>query len=117
MTAFTSADLCRYAIPEADRIELAIVTVLSMGGSAERGELDIHGRPFAAQIFDDLLSKAIAGGFKEGAMLACYGKARSFTLDAMDLAAEMVHCIGGHDAVLDICDLHTFNQTTVEFPQ
>ncbi|WP_219117110.1 hypothetical protein [Janthinobacterium sp. UMAB-56] len=103
-----SANLCRYAIPECDRIEIAMATVLLLSGDAERGELDVHGRPFAAQIYADLLGKAIAGGFKDAAILAAYGKAKAFTSTGMELATDMVRCIGGHDAVLDICDLHTF---------
>jgi hypothetical protein len=104
-----SANLCRYAIPECDRIEIAMATVLLLSGDAERGELDVHGQPFAAQIYADLLGKAIAGGFKDAASLAAYGKAKAFTSTAMELATDMVHCIGGHDIVLDIIDLHTFN--------
>ncbi len=106
MTATTTADLCRYAIPECDCIEIAMATVLLLSGDAERGELDVHGQPFAAQIYADLLGKAIAGGFKDADILSRYGKARAFTSTAMELATDMVRCIGGHDVVLDIIDLH-----------
>lgn len=104
-----SAQLARHVIPEQDRIEIALFGVLNIAGAAERGELDYQGQPFAERIFADLLSKAIAGGFREGAMLACHGKARACTPTSMRLAADMVRCVGGHDAVLDIIDLHTFN--------
>lgn len=104
-----SAQLARHVIPEPDRIELAMVGVLHIAGAAERGELDIEGRPFAERVFSHLLAKAIDGGFRDGATLACYGKANAHTPTSMTLAANMVSCIGGHDAVLDIFDLHTFN--------
>lgn len=104
-----SAQLARHAIPEPDRIELAMIGVLHIAGAAERGELDFKGEPFAEQVFSHLLKMAIAGGFRHGAMLACHGKANAFTATSMGLAADMVSSIGGHDAVLDIFDLHTFN--------
>ncbi len=110
MTTIISADLCRYAIPECDRIETAMATALFLSGDAARGELDVRGQPFAAQIYADLLGKAIAGGFKDAASLAAYGKARAFTSTAMELATDMVRCIGGHDIMLDIVDLHTIGR-------
>lgn len=104
-----SAQLARHVIPEPDRIELAMVGVLHIAGAAERGELDSQGEPFAERVFSHLLKTAITGGFRDGAMLACHGKANAFTATSMKLAADMVSSIGGHDAVLDIFDLHTFN--------
>nr|WP_315401769.1 hypothetical protein [uncultured Duganella sp.] len=106
-----SAQLARHAIPEPDRIELAMIGVLHIAGAAERGELDVEGRPFAEKVFTHMLAKAIDGGFCDGATLACYGKANAYTPTSMKLAANMVNCIGGHDAVLDIFDLHAFNHT------
>lgn len=111
MNARVSTELSRYAIPECDRKELALVSVLHIAGAAERGELDFQGQPFAQQVFSHLLGEAIAGGFCEGAMLACHGKARAFTDRSMALAAGMVAAIGGHDAVLDIFDLYTMTTT------
>lgn len=104
-----SAQLARHVVPEQDRIELALFGVLNIAGAAERGELDYQGQPFAELIFAHLLKQAIAGGFREGAMLACHGKAKACTPVSMRLAADMVRCVGGHDAVLDIIDLHTLN--------
>ena len=103
MSNIASTDLARYAIPEWDRVQYALAAVLMFSGMAARGESN-----FGTKIYEHLLRAANENGFFEADMLAWYGRHNRCSLLTEQIAAEMIQCIGGHDAVLDICDLYAF---------
>ncbi len=104
--------LSRNALPANKRAELAIASVIAAGMGADNAP-----NSFAPQVYKHLIELAIAGGFKDADILTmCCKRARWGAL-TKSLAADLVEYVGGPNAVLDIFDLHTFDETTEELPQ
>lgn len=106
MSAAASAQLARHTIPEEVRKQYALGAILVFGGAAARGE-DNPG----AKMYAHLLRVAVENGFLEGDVLEVYARRNRYTKCAEEIALSMIERIGGHDAVLDICDLYAFDPT------
>lgn len=103
-SADASAQLARHVIPIEDRAIYAQLSILEFSRAAAQGESS-----HATQIYTHLRRAAINNGFLDADLLESYGRNNRKTKYREELAADMVLRIGGHDAVLDICDLYTFN--------
>lgn len=99
-----SAQLTRHVIPIEDRAIYAQLSILEFSRAAAQGDSS-----HATQIYAHLRSAAISNGFLDSDLLEAYGRNNRKSKCREEIAADMVRRIGGHDAVLDICDLYSLN--------
>nr|WP_315249254.1 hypothetical protein [uncultured Duganella sp.] len=99
-----SAQLARHVIPIEDRAIYAQLSILEFSRAAAQGESS-----HATQIYAHLVRAAEANGFLDADLLGAYGRRNRQSRCREEIAADMVRRIGGHDAVLDICDLYSLN--------
>lgn len=99
-----SAQLARHVIPIEDRAICAQISILRFSQAAAQGESS-----HATQIYAHLVRAAEANGFLDADLLEAYGRNDRQSKCREEVAADMVRRIGGHDAVLDICDLYSLN--------
>ncbi len=98
--------LSRQLVPASERFDYAIAVIYA-GGSLAAGFIETEAKILAnaKRIYDTIVAAAETGGFKDADMLALYFKRERWTSGAAEIAADMVDCIGGPEAFIDLFDL------------
>lgn len=102
----------RHVVPERDWMGVAIASVTAVCTSG-----DALPESFAPLVYNHIMALATANGFKEADIIDEYRQRGRWTSVANELATEVVEFLGGPVAVLDIFDLHTFDESEEEYLQ
>jgi hypothetical protein len=95
-------DLSRYEMPFEDRREFVAVMVFLFG---KAGQPSVEAHTVATQ--QKLVAAAVAGGFKDAALLDRYIERGALTSTALDLAFDAIECAGGVDTCWDTIEVDT----------
>lgn len=109
--------LSRQIIPSDDKhpCVMAVVMVASQFISGE-AQCNAEGMAIVGALYRNLVQAAELGGFKDADVLHMYVKRNRWRETSFDLLDDMIACVGGPDACLDIIDLTNFKQSQ-ELPQ